>query len=1089
MRVTIFNFRRYNENTPTVLNFKRGELTLLRGNSGAGKTTILEAIRWCFYGSMKNIYPYGVAQKCYVKIEIGVTEKPGDTDGSLGEEITICRQKHPELLLMDYRDKNGEKHRYEDVVAQSVIDNFYGPKEVWLACSYISQKMRCNLLTMSQTEKVEVLNKLSFHGEDPRSYINLINSKTKDLGKEYSILEGVFKVDCEKLSLEIANTNPDMAYYLGEEDFINLGSKIRELEIDIEEMTNKLIHQSNAEGEYKSLKKRHIDITRKLEEYSDHNTEDLELLKVEYERLEAYVILNKNLEELKVKYNNLSNKPMINSEEERKSIIDSISKNNYSKEDYTKSLQYEAIRNENIKKVEELGLKYEHEVINESIEKGSELIRSQEALSEKIKERDNILANHSKEMVEYNKRRENFYLEKQNEYNLRIRDLNERFKIVCDAYKERKLKYENELHERIDQYNSRKIKFEMRQQELVAGYNYRKNQHDKLNKKGLDEYYMRRKNKEDEYKKLLQAYKQRYEKHKLEEERALSNYSERKNELEIEYEKNRKEYTEMLEKINRLKLLPIASNEDIANQISYIQKLEDSKGILECPSCHENLRYIDGSLNIVQHPCEGIPHSNTKLDQLILEERQKLENIKLNQARSGEIQILELEIKNKAHPSKITEWSEYCNLLKSEPQISEFTELPPENNAYEEVEPKLMTFDEPLPDDNRFEEPAPTTSKYEEEPPEKINIEPFDIKVLKYGEEEPILNLPENLKNLGQVMDSNQLENFRRMVENLKSVKYYKLVAPSSKDIEIEIERRKILEARLSIIEQIMIIEESIRDNKINEVALATSQNETGFQFHRGCNAHSAAESQQYLEELKNRIKDYQNKLGQLKIWKIEDMDIKTNLEAISMKIDLELEDKLNKNKEYYKECLEKHKKCKDARSVYSKQQELEKNRNNLITIYGRMTSAEKLRSTAAKLETSFLQSTIDSVNQALQEILPNIFNDPINVELSLYKETKSTKKTRICFNLIINYKGTMYDSIHQLSGGEGDRVSLSVILALNRVNNSPFLLLDECISSLDGDLKERCINMIQASIPATKSVISVSHDCVEGYYDTVVDV
>ena len=89
--------------------------------------------------------------------------------------------------------------------------------------------------------------------------------------------------------------------------------------------------------------------------------------------------------------------------------------------------------------------------------------------------------------------------------------------------------------------------------------------------------------------------------------------------------------------------------------------------------------------------------------------------------------------------------------------------------------------------------------------------------------------------------------------------------------------------------------------------------------------------------------------------------------------------------------------------------------------------------------------------------------------------------------NSSIKYKGVEYDDIKQLSGGEGDRISLALILSLNQVSSSPIVMLDECISSLDGTLKEACINSMKTL--SGKTIICVDHEGVEGYYDKTIEV
>ncbi len=119
MEITLVNFRCYRHRV--VFRFELGKLTLLKGQSGAGKSTILMAIYWCLYGTLRNIYnnenPKG---KCYVKLKM--------------PSMTICRQSHPNLLQVD--------DKYEDKVAQQIIEQRFGTKEVWRSCCYIDQHSR-----------------------------------------------------------------------------------------------------------------------------------------------------------------------------------------------------------------------------------------------------------------------------------------------------------------------------------------------------------------------------------------------------------------------------------------------------------------------------------------------------------------------------------------------------------------------------------------------------------------------------------------------------------------------------------------------------------------------------------------------------------------------------------------------------------------------------------------------------------------------------------------------------------------------------------------------------------------------------------
>ena len=172
---------------------------------------------------------------------------------------------------------------------------------------------------------------------------------------------------------------------------------------------------------------------------------------------------------------------------------------------------------------------------------------------------------------------------------------------------------------------------------------------------------------------------------------------------------------------------------------------------------------------------------------------------------------------------------------------------------------------------------------------------------------------------------------------------------------------------------------------------------------------------------------------------------------------------------------------------MVSKEAELEEKRESLLGVYNDLETLTRLKQKAVQTECQQLEDTAANINTVLEQTLPVFFTDPIELRFSLYKKLKSKKdQIKPGLNLEIHYKGCTYDDVKQLSGGEGDRVSLAVMLALNSVSNSPLLLLDECVASLDSELKESCIAAIKA-IP-NKTVICVDHDdTLEGFYESVV--
>lgn len=184
------------------------------------------------------------------------------------------------------------------------------------------------------------------------------------------------------------------------------------------------------------------------------------------------------------------------------------------------------------------------------------------------------------------------------------------------------------------------------------------------------------------------------------------------------------------------------------------------------------------------------------------------------------------------------------------------------------------------------------------------------------------------------------------------------------------------------------------------------------------------------------------------------------------------------------KTSIDNHNYSSRLMGLYNQIQEKNK---NVQTLHTHVQTVSALRANAIKVECDLLEETVQSINLHMESILQIIFEDPITVQLSLYKETKSTKQMKPQVNLSIAYKGGEYDSISQLSGGEGDRISLALILSLSLLSPSPILLLDESLAALDGVYRELCIKAIRFTVGSSKTVIAINHEDVEGLYDETI--
>jgi hypothetical protein len=140
----------------------------------------------------------------------------------------------------------------------------------------------------------------------------------------------------------------------------------------------------------------------------------------------------------------------------------------------------------------------------------------------------------------------------------------------------------------------------------------------------------------------------------------------------------------------------------------------------------------------------------------------------------------------------------------------------------------------------------------------------------------------------------------------------------------------------------------------------------------------------------------------------------------------------------------------------------------------GAVALVERIKSVEHRVLTSYL----DTFNATLEGILADIFDDPITVSLRLFDGDKPDVRW------VLAYKGAQEKAITELSGGEQDRVSFAVSLALSSTSSFPALLLDECFGALDATSRERCLDVLRRTL-THKPVLVIAHGETEGDYDT----
>jgi len=132
----------------------------------------------------------------------------------------------------------------------------------------------------------------------------------------------------------------------------------------------------------------------------------------------------------------------------------------------------------------------------------------------------------------------------------------------------------------------------------------------------------------------------------------------------------------------------------------------------------------------------------------------------------------------------------------------------------------------------------------------------------------------------------------------------------------------------------------------------------------------------------------------------------------------------------------------------------------------------------------SMLENSISRINGKMQFYLSKTFRDPISAKINIYKKLKNGK-SKHSVNFIIGYRGRIYDKISQMSGGEGDRVSVALTLSFCEIYDSGFILFDETTPSLDSYNRRKSKKILNDK---SKYIICVGHNEIEGEYDHVVN-
>lgn len=946
MRIRLKGFRCYAEEF--TLDLPETSLILLKGASGAGKSTLFQGLAWCLYGGMQHVFNHRLGtQRCFVEVTL--------------PEITVYRQKRPELLRVTYR---GQTH--EDAAAQGIIEQVFGTKEVWYACCYVPQNGRNLLLSAGNAEKMRLIQQLSFSTDDPSAYLERIEADLSQRQQSLAVKQAIYSKECELLSAAITSANLDMSLYLAPEDArrVTLSRDLEEAQRRLVQLRQLEAHQHHLQGQYDAL----IRLEGTLGSGEDaaeleKNLQNLEERATTLRNQLAAAQVYTQYQELQAKLQDFTDLEGLDFDET----------------DLIRVTQLQEQRRQGELTLQKYGLTYSSAAIEAELQR---LARLRQTLDLRYTEQDLITATQQWEqwsqgralLAKYNVAyAESARKEAQEQVRRQLTDL------PPWTDEDLSLALTREATER-------------RSRDLLAKYGLEYTEAAVKTARNRLEFLQA----VDHLRGALQS------------------------------------YAELEQALQEPPLEPVTP-EALRELDERIAQSRVSAAVLRCPHCHQGVRYYEGRL----HSSALSPLSPRHVEELLIQ-RQELETRyhRQEQRRRTEQRLSQLRQELEQRWSQLPILAQFVTSLEElRARLATYPPFPPE--VLSDLQQVVIVERGPRSEDIRqqlHERRRLQTLLSELEAvtilPEPIPLDVIRSSLAQRREHDRLLQVETELRSL-------------TVHENLVEVATVRRV----------LERKRLI----AQCEQL-----HLRLGAKPECELATLEAE--------------------LAQTQATLQDFRQRLARVREIDRRRAEVQNQLACLTPQLDRSYETLIPA-------CEKEITRYHQQRRVIERYDDLVQRRRNLEALqkevyetHRDVVQLERLKTIAAEVECYTLQVTVDSINQVLNEIATYLFDDPITIRLSLFKPLKTKEKVKPVVNLTILYRGGEYDNINQLSGGEADRVSLILTLALSRLCSFPLLLFDESLASLDGNLKEAAVRAIRSA--TRKSVVCINHEGVEGLYD-----
>jgi DNA repair exonuclease SbcCD ATPase subunit len=259
----IRGFKSYGNNEQVLkLNTEKGELILLVGNNGAGKSSLLDSFDYTLYGKVRG------RKKKWATLSTLPNRINGELlnrikFNSLGTDVEIKRGISPSILELTENGVSNERAGKSNV--DEKIEKYIG-MDIETFKSFISMSINDfkNFISLSNEEKQLLLDKL-FNLE----VINILNGILKDIAKSNKVRAASFDAEIRTLDDSISSIQRSIDKAIErqkEEERLALEREKEDIQSEIDRIT---IEMNSKKDDYKSLKEKMDKIKEKDSELSD----------------------------------------------------------------------------------------------------------------------------------------------------------------------------------------------------------------------------------------------------------------------------------------------------------------------------------------------------------------------------------------------------------------------------------------------------------------------------------------------------------------------------------------------------------------------------------------------------------------------------------------------------------------------------------------------------------------------------------------------------------------------------------------------------------------------------------------------------